>query len=113
MVSGWASNEGRSGAAATRPPVLQSAALMRGDDPALAGAALAGSERQLLDAAQRLARRPQGWTALALHLSRLRPPAPRPHHRRIAQAMLQDAARRHDGQVHALRNGDIVLLCRT
>jgi len=113
MGSGWVSNEGRAGAAPTRWSAPQSAELVRGDDPALAGAALAGSERQLLDAAQRLARRPQGWTALALHLSRLCPPAPRPHHRRIAHAMLQDAARRHDGQVHALRNGDIVLLCRT
>ena len=38
-----------------------------------------------------------GWVALALHLSRLPPPAPRPHHRRIARAVLDDAAARQGG----------------
>ena len=53
-----------------------------------------------------------GWVALALHLSRLTAPAPRPHHRRIARAMLDDAAVRHEGQFFPLGNGDMVLLCR-
>ncbi|HYZ61890.1 MAG TPA: hypothetical protein VE650_05500, partial [Acetobacteraceae bacterium] len=54
-------------------------------------------------------RRP-GWLALGLHLSRLVSPAPRPHHRRIARAVLDDAAARQEGQLFPLDNGDIVLL---
>lgn len=69
-------------------------------------------ERLLLDAAQRSAGRPTvGRVAVVLHLSHLAPPAPRPHHRRIARALLQDTAARFDGQVFALSNGDLVLLC--
>ena len=48
--------------------------------------------------------------ALALHLSRLAPPAPRPHHQRIARAVLDDAAARQGGQLFSLGNGDMVLL---
>jgi len=70
-----------------------------------------GPERLLLEAARRAGRSPQGRMALALHLSRLAPPGPRPHHRRIARAILDDTALRHDGQVFALGNGDMVLLC--
>jgi hypothetical protein len=43
-------------------------------------------------------------------LSRLQPPAPRPHHRRIARAVLDDAASRRDGQLFPLGIGDLVLL---
>lgn len=75
-------------------------------------APLAVVERQLLDSAHRLLRAPEGRTALALHLSRLAPPAPRPHHRRIARALMAEAASCQDGQVYPLRNGDLVLLCR-
>jgi len=50
--------------------------------------------------------------AVALHLSRLAPPGPRAHHRRIARAILEDTAQRHEGQVFALGSGDLVLLCR-
>ena len=67
-------------------------------------------ERQLLSAIERLARAPRGWSVVALHLSRLPPPGPRPYHRRIARAMLQDAAQRGDGQMFTLRNADLVLL---
>jgi hypothetical protein len=78
---------------------------------------VSAAERLLLDAARRLARQPSpprgGWTALVLHLSGLRPPAPRPHHRRVARALLEEAARPHDGQVFPMRNGDLVLLCRS
>jgi hypothetical protein len=49
---------------------------------------------------------------VVLHLSRLAPPGPRPHHRRVARAILEDTAQRHEGQVFALANGDLVLLCR-
>lgn len=69
------------------------------------------AERLLLDAAERALRAPRGRVAVALHLGRLRPPAPRPHHVRVARALLQDAAGRHGGQVFPLRNGDMVLLC--
>src|SRR5574340_454059 len=70
------------------------------------------AERLLLDAATRAARAPAGKLALALHLGRLAPPAPHPHHRLIAQALLLEAAQRHDGQLYPLANGDLVLLCR-
>jgi hypothetical protein len=70
------------------------------------------AERQFLDAAERAARFPRGRLALALHLSRLRPPGPRPHHRRVALALLRDTAERNEGQVFALGNADLVLLCR-
>lgn len=68
------------------------------------------AERLLHDHVGRLVRSPGRWVGLILHLSRLPPPGPRPHHRRVAQALLHDSARRHDGQVYALRNGDLVLL---
>ena len=50
------------------------------------------------------------WTVLVLHLSRLAPPAPRAHHRRIARAVLDDAATRYQGQLFTLANGDLALL---
>jgi hypothetical protein len=49
--------------------------------------------------------------ALVLHLSRL--PTARPHHHRVARAMLQDAAQRLEGQMFALQGGDLALLCRS
>ena len=54
---------------------------------------------------------PEGWSALALHLSRLAPPAPRPHQRRVACALLADAAS-PDGASFFLNGGDVVALCR-
>jgi hypothetical protein len=70
------------------------------------------AERLLLETVRRRARQPGGWLALVLLLSRMAPPSPRPHHRRIARAMMQDAALRQEGQVFAMRNGDLVLVCR-
>jgi EAL domain-containing protein (putative c-di-GMP-specific phosphodiesterase class I) len=70
-------------------------------------------ERHLYEAALRAVRSAAvGRLAVVLHLSRLRPPAPRPHHRRIMRALLQETAGRYDGQVFGLANGDLVLLCR-
>lgn len=81
--------------------------------PAPSGeAAPNGVERTLAEAVRRLMRQPRGCIALVLQLSGLPAPAPRPHHRRIARALMQDAAQRHDGQVFALGNGDLALLCR-
>jgi len=57
--------------------------------------------------------------ALVLHLSQLSslthtaPLAPRPHHRRIARAMMDDAAQWQEGQVFALHNDDLLLLFRS
>ena len=53
-----------------------------------------------------------GLMAVVLHLSRLTPPAPRPHHRRVARALMQDTAGWYGGQLFSLGNGDLVLLCR-
>ncbi len=72
----------------------------------------AGAEHLLFEAARRALRAPEEWLALALHLGRLAPPAPHPHHRRIARALLHEAAERHGGQLFPLANGDLVLLCR-
>lgn len=75
-----------------------------GAKPASAG------DRMLLDTARRLARQPAGWTVLVVHIGRLI--NPKPHHRRVARAILQDVAQRLEGQVYAPRNGDLVLICR-
>ncbi len=65
----------------------------------------------LRDAVQRALRgREFSWTVLCLHLSRLAPPAPRPHHQRIARAVLDDVSSRHRGQLFTLINGDLALL---
>ncbi len=51
--------------------------------------------------------------ALVLRLSQMGLPALRPHHRRIARAVMDDAAQRHGGQVFALHNDDLLLLFRS
>ncbi|MDT7950114.1 MAG: hypothetical protein RQ966_01280 [Acetobacteraceae bacterium] len=79
------------------------------EEPLIRAAQDAGSP--LLDAVQRALRgRGSGWVVLGLHLSRLAAPAPRPHHRRIASVLLNDAASRQKGQVFTLMNGDLALL---
>lgn len=78
--------------------------------------AIQHAERQLLDGVKRIVRAPAGrsgpWALLALHLSRIPPPGPRVHHRRVAAAVLEDAAGRSNGQLFALSNGDLALLFR-
>ena len=79
---------------------------------AAAGAAsLSGAERLLWEASERALRQPKDRLVLVLHLSRLVPPAPRAHHIRVARVLLQDSASRFGGQVFAMRNQDLVLLC--
>ena len=77
--------------------------------PSLAPAPLRGAERQLLEAAERILRNPAGKLAVVLHLSGLA--APRAYHVRVARVLLQDCAQRFGGQVFAMRNNDLVLLC--
>ena len=72
----------------------------------------ASAEHALCDAVRRAGRGGPGQMAVVLHLSRMIPPAPRAHHKRIAKALLQDTALRHEGQVFTLADGDMVLLCR-
>lgn len=69
------------------------------------------AERLLLGAARRPSEASRGLSAIVLHMSRVPTAAAPPHRRRIALVLLQDAARRHDGQLFELRNGDLVLLC--
>lgn len=73
-------------------------------------------ERQLLDGVERILRAPQGrltgWALLALHLSSIPPAGARAHHRRVAAAVLGDAAARTNGQLFSLSNGDLALLFR-
>jgi hypothetical protein len=47
---------------------------------------------------------------VVVRLSRLPPPGPRPYHRRVARALLEDCAQRHGGQVLQLSAGDLVLV---
>jgi hypothetical protein len=70
-----------------------------------------GVEAQLQHAIERDVRAGQERAVLALHVWRLQPPAPRPYHRRIAKAMLDDAAQHHSGQVFVRGNADIILIC--
>ncbi len=81
-------------------------------DERMAGEGMASlpAERALLETVRRVMRRPAGWRALAVHVSRL--PERRPYHGRIARALLEEAAPRVDGQIHALGNGDLLLFCR-
>ena len=74
-------------------------------------AEITGVEAQLQHAIERDVRAGQERAVLALHVSALQPPAPRPYHRRIAKAMLDDAAQNHAGQVFVRGNADIVLIC--
>ena len=83
-----------------------------GTDPRSADFGAIASDEQLHDAALRAVRQPAGRVAVVLHLSRLAAPGARPHHRRIARALMQDTASRFDGQVFARPSGDLVLLCR-
>ncbi len=65
----------------------------------------------LRQAVQRYLRAGQERAVLALHLSQLLAPGPRPHHRRIARAILDDAAQAHGGQVFSRSSEDLVLIC--
>jgi EAL domain-containing protein (putative c-di-GMP-specific phosphodiesterase class I) len=77
-------------------------------------AAEAGStDARLHYAIERQFRLGRERVALVLHLSRLHDPAPRPHHRRIARAILNDAALHHAGEVFSRGSGDLVLLCES
>ncbi len=65
----------------------------------------------LQQAVERHLRSGQERMVLALHLSQLLAPGPRPHHRRIARAILDDTAQAHGGQVFLRGDGDLVLIC--
>ena len=77
--------------------------------PRAEGAGFGQAERQVFEAARRgLA---PGWGALAVLFHQFPAPGPRPHHRRVARAILDDFAQKHGGQVFGLRNLDLILLC--
>ena len=78
--------------------------------PARARRGARAGELLLADVLDREARAPQGRIAVVVRLSRLPPPGPRPYHRRVARALLEDCAQRHGGQVLQLSTGDLVLL---
>lgn len=68
------------------------------------------AEALLTDALAREARAPQGRVAVVVRLALLPAPGPRPYHRRIARALLDDCAQRHGGHVFRLSGGTLVLL---
>ena len=109
----WVSNEGRAGTAPIGRPAPQSTELASAETTLrCAVGAFPGPERQLLDAAS-AARRPAGtgwrWRCTCRGSVRRRPGR---HHERIARRHPAGAARRREGQLFALRNGDLVLICR-
>ena len=80
----------------------------RGNSPAAEGIA---GDAQLQHAIQRDVRAGHERAVLALHLALLQAAEPKAYHRRIAKAMLDDAALSHAGQVFVRGNADVVLLC--
>ena len=92
-----------------RPPSMQAGTSQRQEPPHRTDPRAA---ERLWEAARKALHAPRGHVALVLHLSNLSPPAPRGYHRRLALAMLDDAAHRCAGQVFLPPNGDAVLLCR-
>ena len=83
-----------------------------GASPGAADGAPSASERFMLDSVQRLVRSAEPRQFIVLHFSRMPPPGPRAHHRRVARALLQDVAHGFEGQVFVMRNGDLALMCR-
>lgn len=81
------------------------------DELALRGA-WPSEHARLLAAARQALSTPRARSALVLGLSRLPPPLPRPHHRRIAFTILEEAARLYRGETFDLPCGDLVLLCQ-
>lgn len=67
-------------------------------------------ESLLLDTAERIGRVRQGYTAMHLHLSRLRPQNQRESHRRIALRMFDHLVNTYRSQLFPLSNGDIVVI---
>lgn len=83
-----------------------------GSDLRRSSAAESGvGEAHLQHALERDIRAGQERAVLAIHLSKLLAPGPRPHHRRIAKAIMEEAAQSHSGQVFVRANADVVLLC--
>ena len=83
-----------------------------GSDLRRSSAAESGvGEAHLQHALERDIRAGQERAVLAIHLSKLLAPGPRPHHRRIAKAIMDEAAQSSAGQVFVRANADVVLLC--
>jgi EAL domain-containing protein (putative c-di-GMP-specific phosphodiesterase class I) len=68
------------------------------------------AQSPLNEALERVVRLARPASVLMLRLSGLHAPGPRPHHRRIARALLDEVVRGHGGQVFTCPNGDLVLL---
>lgn len=83
-----------------------------GVDRTCEGDPVVSDERLLLVAIQRMLATPRARVVLWLDLARLPAGLVRPHHRRVAYAILETAAFHHDGELFSLANGDFVLLCR-
>ncbi|MBI3707634.1 MAG: hypothetical protein HY246_08150, partial [Proteobacteria bacterium] len=66
----------------------------------------------LLDYTRRLDRHRTGRRAVYMHLSKLRPYNRREQHLRIAYNTLETLVQAHEGQIFALANADVVLLCK-
>jgi hypothetical protein len=73
---------------------------------------LSTTEHLLFNAVQRLAKQPQGWRAVVIHLSRLRADNRRGHHIRIAVNTFESLVKQFDGQLYALAQGDVCFLAR-
>lgn len=69
-------------------------------------------EGLLLSAVDRIARSSNGWAAVHLHLSKLRPHNRQDGHLRIVQRILEPLIQSYRDQLFLLSNSDIMILCR-
>lgn len=69
-------------------------------------------EYLLLDYLQRLGRDMEGYIAVQIHLSRLRPQNRQAHHIRIAAATLEAMVQNDDDRIFVLSNADLFFICK-
>jgi hypothetical protein len=69
-------------------------------------------EEILLDYVQRLDRRRDGWYAVEINVSLLRPHHQRPQHRRIISKTLEPLVKQFDAGVYTLANKNVILLAK-
>jgi hypothetical protein len=69
-------------------------------------------EEILLDHVQRLDRRRDGWYAVEINVSLLRPHHQRPQHRRIIGKTLEPLIKQYDAGVYTLANKNVILMAK-
>ena len=70
------------------------------------------NEEVLLDYAQRLDRHRNGWHAVEVHVSLLRPHHQRPQHLRIIAKTFEPLAKKYDAGIYTIHNNNVVVLVK-